>query len=383
MPANKETLELLRECRRSLPPTLDREKVVFGFDGVVDRVRTVVETRTGPEEYETMDRISDFSDRIDRSAGLNASLSIEWQNRGKRAGGHTSHLGRAMERIGCKPTLIGTFGDPPLETFTEEYERADLLSIGTAATTDAVEFNDGKVLLSDSGILAALDWDEVCEKVGINTLASRVDRTHVLGIGYWATVLQMPTILDGLREELWPRLRDPPESVLFDPADIRRLSEPTLESGVDALDKLDDTVPVTVSSNQAETIRIANLFDDVSDASLPEAARVAREGLGVSKFVAHTVTEAVSVTVDGEHRVDIPKEEEPELTTSAGDHFNAGLILGRLTGLDDGQQLIAGSAVAGYFVRNAEPPTYSEFLSFIDQYEVLLAESRPVEQRRD
>lgn len=376
MSAETETRDHLRECRRNLPDSLDGEKVVFGFDGVVDRVRRVVGKRTGPREYETMQTMSEFSSRIEESAGMNTSLSIEWQDNGTRAGGHTSHLGRAMETLGCKPTLIGTFGEPPLETFTEEYERTDLVSVGDAATTDAVEFNDGKVLLSDSGILATLDWETLCDRVEINTLASRIDRTHVFGIGYWATVMQMPTILDGLREELWPRLRDPPERILFDPADIRRLSKPTLESGLDAIDRLDETVPITVSSNRAETERLAGLFEDSSEMSLAETAVTARDGLGVSKFVAHAVTEAVSVTDEGVDRVSIPRVEEPALTTSAGDHFNAGLVVGRLAGLDDGPQLIAGSAVAGHFVRNAEPPTYDEFQAFVEEYDEMLAESQ-------
>lgn len=374
MPVNKETMQQLQECRRGLPPAFEREKVVFGFDGVVDRVRRVVAERTGPESFDTMNSMTELSERIDDASRLDTSCSIEWQDLGKRAGGHTSHLGRATERLGCKPTLIGTFGDPPLETFTEGYDRADIISLGEASTTDAIEFNDGKVLLSDSGSLASVDWESVCDSVGLNTLASRVDRTRVFGIGYWATVLQMPTILNGLREELWPRLRDPPERVLFDPADIRRLSEPTLERGIDALNRLDDTVPVVVSANRAETLRIANLFEDASDASLLAAARVARDGLGVSKFVTHTVSEALSVTSQGDHRVDIPHEEEPVLTTSAGDHFNAGLVLGHLLGLDDGPQLIAGSGVAGYFVRNGEPPTYDEFRTFVGRYEDLFGE---------
>lgn len=381
MSADTETRNHLYECRQRLPHSLDNQKVVFGFDGVVDRVRRVVAKRTGPEEYASMETMSEFSGRIAESAGMDTSLSIEWQNDGKRAGGHTSHLGRAMERIGCKPTLIGTFGEPPVETFTSEYEHADLLSVGQHATTDAVEFSDGKVLLSDSGILASLDWETLCDSIELNTLASRIDRTKVFGIGYWATVLQMSTILEGLREELWPRLRDPPERIIFDPADIRRLSRPALESGLDALDALDDTVPITVSSNRAETLRIADLFGDAERMTLREAARTAQEGLGVSKFVVHTVREAVSATDGRVERVDIPHIDDPALTTSAGDHFNAGLVVGRLAGLDDGPQLIAGSALAGYFVRNAEPPTYDEFRTFVEEYETLFAESSPAEYR--
>lgn len=376
MVISAETTGHIQDCRCGLPSSIDREKVVFGFDGVVDRIRRVIETRSGPEEFETMNSMTQFSSRIEESSDLNTSCSIEWQDCGRRAGGHTSHLGRAMEQLGCKPTLIGTFGDPPLETFTREYERAELLSLGKAATTDAVEFHDGKVLLSNTGSLATLDWEAICDAVERNTLASRIDRTRVFGIGYWATILQLPSILEGINDELWPRLRDPPERILFDPADIRRLSETTIEDGIEAINRLDDTVPVTVSSNRTETLRIASLFKDISGDSLAEAARVAREGLGVSKFAVHTPTEAISVTEMNEDQIEIPYEPEPELTTSAGDHFNAGLILGRLAGLDDGAQLVTGAGVAGYFIRNANPPTYEQLCGFIDEYEEHFAESQ-------
>lgn len=360
-------------CRRQLPPSLEEHKVAFGFDGVVDRVRTAVAKRVGPDEYDRMNTLEEFGTRIVDAAALDTSCSIEWFCERKRAGGHTAHLGRAMERLGQRPTLVGTYGSPPRETFTHEYDRARLVSLGEAPVTDAVEFDDGKVLLSETRRLASLDWEEISSTIGVNSLAASFDRTELLGLGYWATIPQMSTIWNGLREELWPRFRDPPEHVLIDPADVRRLSSETLTEGVSSLNTLDDVVPVTVSANQAEALRLATLVTSGSDSNerLIDVATALRDALGVSEVVVHAVTEAAMASDDSRHRITIPREPNPTITTSAGDHFNAGLIVGKLAGVDDGAQLATGSAVAGWFVRNGTPPTYDELRTFLDDYETL------------
>jgi hypothetical protein len=374
MGIDTETREYIDACRQALPPSLANRKVVFGFDGVIDRIRTAVATRFDPDEYERMDTLEEFGTRIVDAASLDTSCSIEWFCERKRAGGHTAHLGRAMERLGHRPTIIGTYGTPPRETFTREYEQTKLISLGSVPVTDAVEFDDGKVLLSDTRRLAKLDWNHICSAVELNSLAASIDRTELLGLGYWATIPQMPSIWEGLRRDLWPRLRDPPDRVLVDPADLRRLSSETLIQGVEPLSALDDTVPVTVSANRAEALRLANELDADGE-SLADVAAALRDRLGVSEIVVHTVSESVLATADDRHQVAIPHVSEPEITTSAGDHFNAGLAIAELADVDGGARLVAGSAVAGWFVRNGHPPTYDELLGFVDRYEELFRQS--------
>lgn len=365
MTIKQETNEYLERCRRDLPSSIDRKSVVFGFDGVIDRVRTVVGTRTGPDQYQPMHSLEEFGTRITDSAAIDTSCSIEWITDGMRAGGHTAHLGRSMERLGFTPTLIGTFGTPPEAIFENEYERATLIPVGPAPTTDAIEFDDGKVLLSETSGLAKTNWEEIRSVVGLDRLTIHFDRAELVGMGYWSTLPQLPTIWDGVREEVWPKLQTPPERILFDPGDVRRLSRDTLDEGIPSLRSLDERVPVTVSANKAETIHLAELFGDLPSDSLSDAASLARDGLSVSEFVAHSSNKAVLVNANGIHRIEIPAVTDPTLTTSAGDHFNAGLITARLVGLDGGTQLVLGSAVAGWFVRNAQPPTLDELHDFL------------------
>lgn len=365
-----ETAEHLAACREALPEELAGGEVTFGFDGMVDNVRQMVDERRGPDDYDRLDRLEELGERISKSAASDTSFTNEWLQVGTRCGGHAAHLSRAFGTLGYTPTLIGAFGQPLREEFRDEFGEYEMRSFGEPTITDAVEFNDGKLLLQETGSLSTVDWEHIRSEVGLETLAEAVDGTQLFGVGYWAYLPLMPTIWDGIREELWPLLSDPPESVFIDPADIRQLSKDHLRAGLTSLRQLDETVPVTFSANRGETMALSNLSASEShERSLRSAAELAREQLGVSRFVGHSPVESVLVEAEGSYRTDIPRTRNPTMTTSAGDHFNAGLILARLNGLTGGEQLILGNAVAGWFVRNAEPPTYDQLLAFVDTYE--------------
>lgn len=378
MTLDNETQAHLERCRSSLPEAPPRKAVAFGFDGVVDRVRTVVAERTGPEEFERMTSLEEFGSRITDSAALDASCSIEWFGRETRPGGHVSHLGRAFERLGSTPTLIGTVGDPPAEAFREEYDRARLVSIGEPSTTDAIEFDDGKVMLSDTGGLATLDWDSLRAELGLGELADCVDGATAMGIGYWSTIPRLPTIWRGLAEDLWPLLSNPPDHVLVDPGDVRRLGAES-RTDVDELSVLDGVVPVTVSANRPECLELAAMsgLEDRSE-SLSALTTELRDHLGVTRFVGHSASTAAVATADGTASVSVPRCSDPAMTTSAGDHFNAGLLLADLLEFDGGEALVVANALAGSFVRTGRPPTYDELLEFVDEFDDLFdADAKP------
>lgn len=375
-PWNAETRRHVEDCRESLPAELNLKPLVLGFDGFIDSVREAVDSREGSTSYRRMDRLGAFGDRITQSAASGSSCTIEWTNIGTRTGGHTAHLGRVFSTLGYDPVLVGTFGQPVQSEFEEEFGDRELLSLGQPTYTDAVEFSDGKLLLTDTGAQSTLDWDTVCEEVGLQTLAQHVDGASMLGIGYWAMIPSMETIWEGISVDLWPLLDDPPEFVLIDTADIRQISTDRLESGLSALNELNRTVPVTLSANRAEMTALAELFDgDVGDLSLISATQLVRDGIGLARVAGHSADKAVLATGDGTATVVVPRTDDPELTTSAGDHFNAGLALGQLLGLSPGGTLVLANAVAGQFVRTGTPPTYREIREFVEQYDKKFTDS--------
>lgn len=365
--ADAQTQRTVSRCKSQLPETIGGHEIVFGLDGVVDTVREVIDERQGAAEYTQISELSAISRRIDASVEVQSSATFEWTKEATRTGGHVCHLTRALGALDYRPTMIGTFGDPVDPVFSEEFEEYPMVSIGRPGHTDAAEFDDGKLLLTQPGDYRTLDWETLCERLDVSALANRIDETRLLGLGYWSVIPSFPDVLDGLREELWPRLSSPPEHVLIDPGDLRHIPRSDLEDGATALAGLDDVVPTTVSANRSESQVIASLFDD-SVEEIEPAVGVAREGLDVSRFVGHGVERSASATATETASVAVPRVDDPALTTSAGDHFNAGLVVGLLAGVDEGAALVLGNSLAGWFVRNGTGPTREQLRSFVETY---------------
>ncbi|EMA21337.1 hypothetical protein [Haloarcula amylolytica] len=351
----------------ALPGAIDAGRVVFGFDGYLDRVREVVADRIDPESHERLATLEGFGDRIDRSVAADSSLSFEWLQQGSRTGGHTSHLARAFGGWSFDPVMVGMYGDPVHDAFKGEFGEYDLHSLGEPGVTDAVEFDDGKLMLTEIGDTMSLDWAELDAAFGHDRLAGKLDGASLLGTGYWSETPDLPTIFDGLRD-LWGDIDDPPETVLVDPGDVRKLDGDRLRAGREAIGRLDEVTDVVVTSNRAETGVLANAYAGEAERSFTEDAEAVFAALEPTWFVGHGVERSVVVSPDGTESVAVPAVSNPELTTSSGDHFNAGLGLALIAGLPPAAAVVVGNAVAGYFVRTADQPSLTDVRAFVDDY---------------
>jgi len=354
-------------AQNELPEGVPTGTVVFGFDGYLDRVREAVGDRTGPETYDRLDTLAGVSERLNDSVAAGSSLSFEWLEAGQRTGGHTCHLARAFGTWSFDPTLLGMYGNPVRDAFESEFGAYDLVSLGEPGVTDAVEFDDGKLMLTEIGDTMDLDWVGLDDRLGHERLADRLDEADLLGVGYWSETPDTPDILDGLCE-LWNGIDDPPETVLVDPGDVRKLDAERLRAGRDAIGRLGDVTDVVVSANRAETGVLANAYDGGADRSFEAAAETVYDALAPTWFVGHGIDRSVVVTEAGTDGVAVPTVDDPELTTSSGDHFNAGLGLALVTGLSPAAAVVVGNSVAGHFVRTADQPSLGEVRAFLDDY---------------
>ncbi|NHN64126.1 hypothetical protein G9463_12550 [Haloarcula sp. JP-Z28] len=351
----------------ALPDAIDTGRVVFGFDGYLDRVREVVADRIDPESHERLATLESFGDRIDRSVAADSSLSFEWLQQGSRTGGHTSHLARAFGGWSFDPVMVGMYGDPVHDAFETEFGEYELHSLGEPGVTDAVEFDDGKLMLTEIGDTMSLDWTELDAAFGHDRLAEKLDGASLLGTGYWSETPDLPTVFDGLRT-LWDGIDDPPETVLVDPGDVRKLDADRLRAGREAIGRLDEVTDVVVTSNRAETGVLADAYAGDAERSFADDAEAVFEALEPTWFVGHGVEQSVVVTAAGTDSVAVPSVSDPELTTSSGDHFNAGLGLARIADLSPAAAVVVGNAVAGYFVRTADQPSLADVRAFVDEY---------------
>jgi sugar/nucleoside kinase (ribokinase family) len=107
---------------------------------------------------------------------------------------------------------------------------------------------------------------------------------------------------------------------------------------------------------------------EVKDKTLEEVNQALYQYLNIDYVVIHPV-KCSSVVYNGKfYQEDGPYIKEPKLTTGAGDNFNSGFVLGLLLGLRPDQALLIGMSTSGYYVRNADSPTYDQLIQFIEDW---------------
>ena len=135
---------------------------VIGFDGFVDTIIDVVDKRESVDSYTRIQTIAEFGARISRAAGL--STNFELVPKTTKLGGNGPIMANALLGAGVKITYIGALGKPINPVFQGLVDGCEkVVSIIDPGLTDAVEFNDGKVMLGKHEHLAQVNWDTLVE----------------------------------------------------------------------------------------------------------------------------------------------------------------------------------------------------------------------------
>ena len=128
-------------------------------------------------------------------------------------------------------------------------------------------------------------------------------------------------------------------------------------------------VTLGLNGNEANILaRLLGLGQAQEEEDVMQLAMELRDKLGVSTIVIHKLKFATSAGPGGTFSVQGPFCERPMKSTGAGDRFNAGYCLGLLTGGSAEDCLILGSAVSGFFVRNARSPSRTEVAEFLEKW---------------
>src|SRR5690606_29255499 len=124
---------------------LHNNKALVGFDGFVDTILHVVEKRESPTAYTRMGEMKRFAERIAAAAGLSANF--EYVTQMVKLGGNGPIMAHALDSYGLPVTYIGNLGYPNVHpVFLDFSQRARVHSIAEPGYTDAIEFNDGKLM---------------------------------------------------------------------------------------------------------------------------------------------------------------------------------------------------------------------------------------------
>jgi sugar/nucleoside kinase (ribokinase family) len=340
----------------------------LGFDGFVDEITYVVDLRESADSYTRIRTLSAFGDRISRAAGKSAN--VEYVTVMTKMGGNGTIMANAMSLLGVDLSCIGTMGSPePHPVYAALWKRAHAVSLGNPARTEALEFDDGKLITSKLEALNEVTWERIIECYPLRELIKGIDDCILFAPMNWTMLPHMGDILGHLALIVVPELsRDRKRYLYVDFADPEKRPATDLARTINTLTKFTRAFQVVVGANSKELSLIcaacgAPAGDDLQDA---DRARWLINNTGFAMVVVHAREHAMCVRRGGEtSEADALFTPEPMISTGAGDNFNAGFCYGLMSGMPDEACLAMGCAVSGYYVRNAKSPDRYELEAFL------------------
>jgi sugar/nucleoside kinase (ribokinase family) len=346
-------------------------KAFIGLDGFVDEILHVVDKRENAEKYTRLPRMEQWAQRIAAAAGK--STNIELVSQMTKLGGNGPIMANAMAALGVKVSYLGILGYPNLHpVFADFAKRAEVASIAEPGYTDAVEFEDGKVMLGKHQSLRQMNWENIKARYGQAKFLARVKGADFIGFVNWTMLTYMNGIWEAIQKHVCPKLGGARRMLFIDLADPEKRTPTDIAKALKLITGFEKTFDVIFGLNEKEAGEIGkNLGLDADDHSPEGLSRLGREILArvpVNTLVIHPTAYAVAVDRTGAQVVQGPFTAKPLITTGAGDHFNAGFCMGRLLGLDNESSLLCGVATSGFYVRTARSPALKDLVGLMKQW---------------
>ncbi len=373
--APDQTKEILARAQKIKFPEQVTDKVFLGFDAFIDTILSVVKVRRSPEDFEIMASMKEWADRINVAAG--SSASIERILKRSAVGGFTCNVGKALATL-CgrvkNVRVLGLFGKPTLrdifqQQLVEQYQ-CEVFSMGNPGETDAYEFADGKVMMVNFSNVLNLNWDQILSYGGAEFLIQEFDASRLWGVGYWSETPNYSEIYARLQTDIFPSLSNTARDkhLMLDLADMRKKPPETLKELVTLLPKFEESVPTALLLNDLELETLGRAVGGNLKSGPMVLTKTIRETLNLSLVIAHHPRWAVLSSNAGEVTIANAYTSSPRFTTSAGDHFDAGVGFGLLTGVDTEVLPLVGNCVTSSFVRSGISPTAQDLQLFLKNY---------------
>lgn len=345
-----------------------RLRAFVGLDGFVDEIIHVVDKRENAERFTRLPTINALAERLAGAAGR--STNIELVKQRTKLGGNGPIMANALARLGIKVTYVGALGYPHLHpVFTEFARRAEVHSIAEAGQTDALEFDDGKLLFGKTDHFKEITWENIQLRFGRDKFISNFSTADLVGFVNWTMVPYMSELWDSLLKEFCPTPTGVKRQIFFDLADPEKRSPADISRALDLIVAFEKYFDVILGLNEKEAYEIGRVLGlntrNVSRDELTTLAIEIQKRTPVHALVVHPVSYALAVSNGTASIVDGPYVEKPLITTGAGDHFNSGFCLGKLLGFENASCVLTGVTCSGYYVRNAQSPFIEDLAAML------------------
>jgi sugar/nucleoside kinase (ribokinase family) len=265
-----------------------------------------------------------------------------------------AHVAHALSVAGVSTQLIATLGssEEP-KRIAALFKELELLGVqatscGAHAITDALEFIDGKIFFGQMNGLLSLDWQTLNEAVGRESLERFWGSSDLVALVNWTMTPHLTEIWEALAS-----FQRQPKWLLVDLAEPAKRSDQEVRAALDQLHKMPSRV--VLSLNERESARVHQVLTGRESDQLPPGKRLEeiQKSLSLEALIYHRRDRAIWVGGDT-LELHLEPHPEPKVLTGAGDHFNAGLILGILAGMPPEAVLATAATLARLYVISGE-----------------------------
>ena len=339
-----------------------------GLDGFVDEILHVVDKRHDANRYDRVPTIAAFAQRLAGAAGR--STNVELVNVLTKLGGNGPIMANALASFGMKVTYVGSLGWPAMHPVFEPFaQRAEVSTICEPGLTDALEFEDGKLMVGKHYTLKQVTWENIRQRYGAEKFAHRFNTAGLVAFVNWTMLPYMSDIWASIQNELMGTVTGPRRRMFFDLADPEKRLPGDIAHALDLITRFQSKFDVILGLNEKEAYEIARVLglnaDPVDADGLALLSTEIGKRVPVDTLVVHPTAFALAVSGGKADIVAGPICPRPKITTGAGDHFNSGFCLGKLLGLDNAASLLCGVSTSGHYVRTAESPGVVEIAALM------------------
>ncbi|MSU31803.1 MAG: hypothetical protein EXS25_03905 [Pedosphaera sp.] len=352
----------------TIVPTLT---AFVGLDGFVDEILHVVDTRYDAHRFDRIPTITAYAERMAAAAGR--STNIELVNILTKLGGNGPIMANALASFGMSVTYVGSLGWPSLHSVFEPFAaRTEVNSICEPGLTDALEFEDGKLMVGKHYTLKQVTWENLCLRYGRDKFGAKFTGSSLVAFVNWTMLPYMSEIWESLQSEFVSTMTGPRRKIFFDLADPEKRTPEDIARALRIISGFQSKFDVILGLNEKEAYEIASVLGLKAGESdwqgLASLSIEIQQRLAVDTLVVHPVAYALAVSNGVADVVEGPVCKKPKITTGAGDHFNSGFCLGKLLGLDNAASILCGVSTSGHYVRTAESPGVSDLIALMRDF---------------
>jgi hypothetical protein len=342
--------------------------VFVGFDGYIDKIQKAVKTRT-KESVDYYPTLKEFAKRIDKASGKSGQVELVTQE--IKIGGNAPIMSNALGALGVPSYCLCNAGYPVKHPeFNNLHEKVETLSIGEPAETNALEFNDGKMILSELSTFRKINWEYVKQVKDKDEITTKCSDSSVLALVGWCNPDHATDIWKGILNEVMPNYSTK-DLIFFDLADPTKKNKEDLLDVLEVIKSYTKFGKVILGINENETNKLFNILALEYPGNAPESPDLEEKGrfiysiMNIEGLLIHPNDRSIMITADQIINLDGLVIMEPKISTGGGDNLNAGFCTGYILGFTMEESMILGMATSGAYVKHGTSPDIPSIISYL------------------